>query len=209
MWNPFGPSLTSSTIPTQGFLLSCAIPARYCNSMLPRVTRSVCRTRQIFMIAQCSLTHAKRNTTRALTVRATEQAPTAVHFGVIANSIHHPPAYAAKPKKCRHLLPYSRIRPLPVHYAHPPFPFEATVTQTTARHLPPRGKEPQMMPIPTIPYSSLQSIPINYAPPHPFKARGAIYGKILKKCGWTLNLILVRAIFFLLPLAQLCERTRF
>ena len=78
-----------------------------------------------------------------------KQAPTAVNFGIVANSTYHPPTYATKPNKCRHLLPYSRIRPIPVHHAHTPLLFKAAAMSQTTAHDPPPHDKASQMPIPT------------------------------------------------------------
>ena len=68
-----------------------------------------------------------------------QQAPTAVHFDIVANSTHHPPTYATKPNKCRH--------PLTHEYDHyrfimlPPNPFQggsSSVANNSARSTPAR-----------------------------------------------------------------------
>ena len=70
----------------------------------------------------------------------TEQALiAAVHFDIFATSTHHPPRYATVPNKWRHLLPYSRIRPLPVHYTPPsPFQGDSSVANNSERSTPAR-----------------------------------------------------------------------
>ena len=74
-----------------------------------------------------------------------KQAPTAVHFDIVANSTHSPPTHATKPNTFRHLLRYSRARPLPVQNAPPAPLFQG---DSVANYSAPHDKAPQM-PIPS------------------------------------------------------------